>query len=303
MAVLAPGQSTPAPWINVIANPNFGFQVGTEGGGSTWSANSRENQLTPWSNDPVTDRSGEALYLRDLDSGDLWSATALPIRDEAVTYVARHGRGYSRFTHNAHEIAIDLRQFVPIDDPIKISRLRLHNRSKRVRNLSVTGYVQWILAASHQPSATFITTEIDPADRRNVCAEPLEHSLRFANRVRRHEGASGWLDRRSAGIHRSQWNACEPSEPDGFVTSLRKGRCGSRSLQRHECRHQAPAGRECRNRILCRPGGKRRASARDDCALSDGGPRRCAGWTLPNTGRAFLARFRSRPRIVPWISC
>ena len=100
VAVLAPGQSTPAPWINVIANPNFGFQVGTEGGGSTWSANSRENQLTPWSNDPVTDRSGEALYLRDLDSGDLWSATALPIRDDAVTYVARHGRGYSRFTHN-----------------------------------------------------------------------------------------------------------------------------------------------------------------------------------------------------------
>jgi cyclic beta-1,2-glucan synthetase len=161
VTILAPGQSTPAPWINVIANPNFGFQVGTEGGGSTWSANSRENQLTPWSNDPVTDRSGEAFYLRDLDSGDLWSATAQPIRDNAVTYVARHGRGYSRFTHTAHEIAVDLRQFVPIGDPVKVSRLRLHNRSQRVRNLSVTGYVQWILSAAHQPSAAFVTTEID----------------------------------------------------------------------------------------------------------------------------------------------
>ena len=105
MTILGPGQSTPAPWINVIANPGFGFQVATEGGGYTWSVNSRENQLTPWSNDPVTDRPGEAFYLRDDDTGDVWSPTALPIRDEAATYVARHGRGYSRFEHTAHGIA------------------------------------------------------------------------------------------------------------------------------------------------------------------------------------------------------
>jgi cyclic beta-1,2-glucan synthetase len=195
VTVLAPGQSTPAPWINVIANPNFGFQVGTEGGGSTWSANSRENQLTPWSNDPVTDRSGEALYLRDLDSDDLWSATALPIRDDAVTYVARHGRGYSRFMHTAHEIAIDLRQFVPIDDPIKISRLKLHNRSKRVRNLCVTGYVQWILAASHQPSAAFITTEIDPVTgamfAQNRWSIPFGSRVAFADMKGRQDGWTG----------------------------------------------------------------------------------------------------------------
>ena len=105
VTILGPGQSTPAPWINVIANPAFGFQVATEGGGFTWSVNSRDNQLTPWSNDPVSDRSGEAFYLRDDDTGDLWSPTALPIRDEAATYVAHHGRGYSRFEHTAHGIA------------------------------------------------------------------------------------------------------------------------------------------------------------------------------------------------------
>ena len=83
VTILRPGQSTPAPWINVVANPDFGFQVGTEGGSSTWSVNSRENQLTPWSNDPVTDRSGEAFYLRDNDTGELWSATIFPARDGA----------------------------------------------------------------------------------------------------------------------------------------------------------------------------------------------------------------------------
>ena len=93
VTILGPGQSTPAPWINVVANPAFGFQVATEGSGYTWSVSSRENQLTPWSNDPVTDRPGEVFYLRDDDSGDLWCPTALPIRDDAATYVARHGRG------------------------------------------------------------------------------------------------------------------------------------------------------------------------------------------------------------------
>ena len=162
VTILGPGQSTPAPWINVVANPVFGFQVATEGGGCTWSVNSRENQLTPWSNDPVTDRPGEAFYLRDDATGDLWSPTASPIRDETATYMARHGRGYSRFTHEAHGIAADLRQFVPIDAPVKISRLTLHNRSNRVRHLSVTAYVEWVLGPSRSATLPFVATGIDP---------------------------------------------------------------------------------------------------------------------------------------------
>jgi cyclic beta-1,2-glucan synthetase len=198
VTILGPGQSTPAPWINVVANPNFGFQVGTEGGGSTWSVNSRENQLTPWSNDPVTDRSGEALYLRDNESGDLWSATALPIRDEGVTYVARHGRGYSRFTHCARDIDVDLVQFVPSDDPIKISRLKLHNRSNRTRNLTVATYAEWVLAPSRQASAAYITTAIDAATgaifARNPWSAAFGSRIAFADMGGRQRGWS--CDRR-----------------------------------------------------------------------------------------------------------
>jgi cyclic beta-1,2-glucan synthetase len=161
VTILGPGQSTPAPWINVVANPEFGFQTGTEGGGHTWSVSSRENQITPWSNDPVGDRSGEAFYLRDDDTGDLWGPTALPVRDAAATYTARHGRGYSRFEHVAHEIASELTQFVPIDDSIKISRLVLTNRSSRPRRLSVTAYVEWVLGSSRSASLAFVSTELD----------------------------------------------------------------------------------------------------------------------------------------------
>jgi cyclic beta-1,2-glucan synthetase len=163
VTILEPGQSTPAPWINVVANPGFGFHVSTEGSGYTWAVNSRENQLTPWSNDPVSDRSGEALYIRDEQSGALWSPVAYPIRDPAGTYIARHGHGYSRFTHTAHGIATELLQFVPVDTPIKLSRLMLHNQSGQARRLSLTAYVEWVLGPARSAAQNFIITEIDPS--------------------------------------------------------------------------------------------------------------------------------------------
>ena len=155
-------QSTPAPWINVVANPSFGFQVSAEGAGYTWSLNSQANQLTPWSNDPVCDSPGEALYIRDEQSGVLWTPTALPIREDAGQYVARHGQGYSRFEYSSHGISLDLLEYVPNDEPIKILRLKIRNTSRRNRRLSITAYLEWVLAASRSASAPFIATEIDP---------------------------------------------------------------------------------------------------------------------------------------------
>ena len=161
VTILRDGQCTPAPWINVIANPQFGFQVSTEGSGCTWSGNSRENRLTPWSNDPVEDRSGEILYVRDDDTGKLFGPTALPFRHDTGVYVARHGRGYSRFEHTRYGIALDLLQFVPIDESIKVSRLRIRNLSGRTRRLTLTAYVEWVLGTSRSATAPYVATEMD----------------------------------------------------------------------------------------------------------------------------------------------
>ena len=167
--ILEHGAQTPAPWINVIANPSFGFHVAAEGSGYTWAENSRENQLTPWCNDPVSNPTGEAIYIRDEETLELFSATAQPIRgdvkgrvrNDSGPFIAHHGRGYSRFEHQTNGIALTLLQYVPLADPIKISRLTLHNQSGRRKQLSVTSYIEWVLGTSRGSSGPFITTELD----------------------------------------------------------------------------------------------------------------------------------------------
>jgi cyclic beta-1,2-glucan synthetase len=161
VTLLGPGQSTPAPWINVIANPRFGFQVAADGSGYTWALNSREHQITPWSNDPVADRPGEALYLKDEETGEVWGPTAAPIRDPGATYSARHGHGYSRFEVAARDIESELCMFVPMDDSIKISVLIIRNTGKRPRRLTVTAYAEWVLGTARGAAAPFIVTELD----------------------------------------------------------------------------------------------------------------------------------------------
>ena len=178
---LGAGQWTPAPWINVIANPQFGFQVSESGSGYTWAQNSHENQITPWSNDPVSDPPGEIFYIRDEETGEVWTPTPLPIREDAWPYVSRHGQGYSQFEHNSHGIALELLQFVPVEDPVKISRLRITNQSGRHRSLSITAYVEWVLGTSRGGSAPFIITERDEKTGAILARNPWNSE--FAERV------------------------------------------------------------------------------------------------------------------------
>jgi len=153
---------TPAPWVNVIANPQFGTLISESGSAATWSENAHEFRLTPWSNDPVCDPNTEAFYLRDEEDGRVWSPTLLP-SGGATPYVTRHGFGYSAFEHIEEGIESELTVYVAIDAPVKFAILKLANRSRRARRLSATGYVEWVLGDSRAKTAMHVTTEIDAA--------------------------------------------------------------------------------------------------------------------------------------------
>ena len=151
-------QWTPAPWTNVIATAEFGCLVSESGMGTTWSKNSGENRLTPWRNDPVSDTPSEAIYVRDEDTGQIWSPTPLPARADAP-YLIRHGAGYSIFEHASHGLEQSVTIFVAPDEPIKIVRLKLHNAAKRMRRLTVTYYAEWVLGVTRENTTAYIAPE------------------------------------------------------------------------------------------------------------------------------------------------
>jgi cyclic beta-1,2-glucan synthetase len=161
---LAPDSETPAPWVNVMANPSFGTLAGESGLGFSWHKNSQRNRLTPWSNDPVIDPPGEVIYLRDEESGQVWTPTAKPIRTNAA-YRARHGAGYTIYEHNSHGMETELTVFVPVDetggDPVKIGLLRLRNDSDRPRRISATYYVELVLGEHREHTQAHVVTDWD----------------------------------------------------------------------------------------------------------------------------------------------
>lgn len=162
---LPPGATTPAPWVNVMANANFGTMVGESGLGFTWAGNSQANRLTPWHNDPVSDPQSEVIYMRDEESGAVWTPVALP-RREKDAYRARHGHGYTVFEHSSHAIGQELTVFVPVGedgggDPVKVCRLRLRNDSSRRRRLTVTWFAEWTLGSNRESQQLHIQSSRD----------------------------------------------------------------------------------------------------------------------------------------------
>jgi cyclic beta-1,2-glucan synthetase len=155
-----PANKTPLPWINVLANPRFGTIVSESGQSYTWTENAHEFRLTPWHNDPVSDKGGETYYLRDEESGRFWSPMPLPQRGKSP-YITRHGFGYSIFEYSEDGIHSELCMYVDITDSIKFITIKLHNRSGRPRRLSATGYIEWVLGDLRPKYQMHVITETD----------------------------------------------------------------------------------------------------------------------------------------------
>ncbi|HSM30335.1 MAG TPA: glucoamylase family protein, partial [Woeseiaceae bacterium] len=194
VVTLEPGQTTPAPWANVIASPHIGTVVSESGSAYTWVQNAHEFRLTTWHNDPLSDITGEALYIRDEDTGAFWSPTPLPARGNSG-YVCRHGFGYSVFEHHEAGIASELYTYVAMDSPVKFAVLKLRNSSIQSRSLSLTGYWELVLGELRHVNLMHIVTETDAHSgalfARNAYGRESRDRVVFAHVSERERSVSG----------------------------------------------------------------------------------------------------------------
>ena len=183
VVVLEGERETPLPWSNVLANPAFGTIVSSCGSAFTWAGNSRENRLTPFANDPLSDPTGEAFYLRDDDSGAVWGATPAPLPrwTDPGRWVIRHAAGVTRYQHAVAGMRQELAVFVAPDDPVKLAVLRLTNTTGVSRRLSVFGYVEWCLGPPRASQRRFVVTELD--DDSGVMLARSGYNTEFGNQV------------------------------------------------------------------------------------------------------------------------
>jgi cyclic beta-1,2-glucan synthetase len=174
------GRTTPAPWVNVIGYPEFGFMVSEAGSQCTWALNSGENRLTPWSNDPVCDPTGEVLYLRDEETGEVWTPTPRPA-DANQPYRVTHGAGYSVFENHSHGLRQRLTLFASPEDPVKIVRLQVENTLAHTRRITATQYIEWVLGTTPAINKAYIIPEYVSALGCLLATNPYNHE--FCERV------------------------------------------------------------------------------------------------------------------------
>ncbi len=158
---LTEGLNTPLPWTNVISNRKFGFTITEWGTGSAWADNSRENKLTPWYNDPIADIPGEIIYIRDDETGEIWSMTPNPIRGEN-DYIITHGLGYSKFSQQSHGLKQDLTLLTPMEDRIKINLIELENGAvDKERKLTLFYYIRPVLGVTDEKTENLLETNME----------------------------------------------------------------------------------------------------------------------------------------------
>lgn len=159
--IVGPEKQTPLPWVNVIANPNFGTVISENGSAYSWVENAHELRLSPWFNDPVSDQAGEAFYLRDESTGHFWSPGPFPASGTSA-YLVRHGFGYSVYRHIEDQLLTEMTVYVDLHEPIKFVTIKIHNHSAATRKLTVTGYIEWVLGENRVRNLMHTRTEIDP---------------------------------------------------------------------------------------------------------------------------------------------
>ena len=171
----------PTTWSHIMANEKFGTVVTESNGGYTWYKNSRLNRVTSWNNSSSVNIPSEAIYLKDLDNGRIWSPTAMPKPDDK-NYNAIFGFGYAKYIHSSDDILQELEVFVPQDESVKINILTLKNNAPKKKKVKIVYYLKPVLGEDEIKSDGYIKLQYE--ENANVLiAKNLYKTEEFENIV------------------------------------------------------------------------------------------------------------------------
>jgi len=170
----------PLPWVNVVANKSFGFLISDSGSSYTWADNSRENRLSPWSNDPLLDPSGEVIYIRDRETGDYWCPTPQPVRSPGEIKVT-HSFGSTAFAGETNNIESELILSVSPEEQVKWWQLELRNNDSKRRQLEVFLYFEWVLGVARHETFRHIRSGYDAEKQMIYATNPF--NIDFSEQV------------------------------------------------------------------------------------------------------------------------
>jgi cyclic beta-1,2-glucan synthetase len=299
------GQALPAPWMNVIANPEFGFTISESGGGFTWAGNSSENRLTAWRNDPVTDMPAEAIYLRDEETAHIWTPTPLPA-GTGEPYLIRHGWGYSAFEHHSHGLKQRMTLFMAVDSPVKIIRLRLENASDHVRRITVTYYAEWVLGTTKDITQQYVIPDFDPASQTLLFRNPYsaEFGGKFTFITANKDFHSLTTDRTEFLGRLGNYQHPAALERIGLSGSVQAGADPCAAVQLHVDLHPGIAEEVC---FLIGAGASRESTLqlaqiyRDPAQIDSAWEAVCAFWEETLTGVTVQTPDSSMNILLPWM--
>lgn len=160
MIITQKGRPTPMPWINILANESFGCLVSDSGLEYTYNGNSRENKITPWNNDPITNDHPEIVYLTDSLTNQIFTITPLPVKTDGE-YVTRHGRGYSIYEFAYQSLFMEQTVFVPPDQNFKYVVISIRNDSSYSRSIGIAYYAELVLGTDRRTGMKHIITDSD----------------------------------------------------------------------------------------------------------------------------------------------
>jgi cyclic beta-1,2-glucan synthetase len=153
------------PRTHLLSNGRYTVMITAAGSGfSRW----HDLAVTRWREDTTRDCWGTFVFLRDTETGDVWSAGFQPSGTEVDHYEVVYAEDRAKIVQRDRSLAITLEIVVSPEDDAELRQLTVTNVGNRDREIDFTSYAEVVLAPQGADEAhpafsnLFVETEFVP---------------------------------------------------------------------------------------------------------------------------------------------